>query len=79
MNPTCALSELDEYRFEAGGWVVLPAILTAEQLAGLNALLDGYCPFKNESKLRQKFSTDPEDLEENIQKIQKHDIARSVV
>ena len=43
MNPTGALSELDEYRFEAGGWVVLPAILTAEQLAGLNALLDEVC------------------------------------
>ena len=41
MGPRDALSELDEYRFEAGGWFVLPAILGAEEVAGLNALLDG--------------------------------------
>jgi hypothetical protein len=40
MEPLDALSELDEYRFEAGGWLVLPAILTVDELAALNALLD---------------------------------------
>ena len=40
MEPNAeALSELDEYRFEAGGWLVLPAVLTAEELAFLNAQL----------------------------------------
>lgn len=40
MDPADALSELDEYRFEAAGWFVLPAILSVEDLAELNALLD---------------------------------------
>ena len=35
-----ALSALDEYRFEAGGWLVLPAVLTAEQVACLNTRVD---------------------------------------
>lgn len=62
--------------------------IVKEYGTSLNALLSGSCPFGNKSKLRGKhpidpssgkLTADPEYLEENIQRIQKQDIACSVI
>lgn len=53
--------------------------IVKEYLVSLNTLLEGACPFKNQSKLGGIFMPDAEYLEEGIQKIKKQDIARSVI